>query len=100
MADFSNLLETLTLSGATGGVVSAASNSPQQLSALASKLSERYPNNIHQSTPVYWIFDLQYPTSFLSPNINRIQLNGKEEEQKIVTALNSFTALANEGKFQ
>jgi len=66
MSDFTNLLETLTLSGATGGVVSAASNSPQQLSLLSSKLSERF------------------------------LLNGKEDEQKAVTALNSFTALANE----
>jgi len=66
MSDFTNLLETLTLSGATGGVVSAASNSPQQLSLLSSKLSER------------------------------CLLNGKEDEQKAVTALNSFTALANE----
>jgi len=66
MSDFTSLLETLTLSGATGGVVSAASNSPHQLPALASKLSER------------------------------IQLNGKDEEQKVVTALNSFSALASE----
>jgi len=60
----------LTLSGATGGVVSAASNSPNELGALAGKLSER------------------------------CQLTGKEDEQKVVTALNSFAALANEGNEQ
>jgi hypothetical protein len=66
MADFSNLLETLTLSGATGGVVSAASNSPQQLSALASKLSERYPNNIHNlfRYTEFLIYNIQHPNIF------------------------------------
>ena len=67
MADFSSLLETLTISGATGGVVSAASSSPQQLFALSGKLAER------------------------------CALVGKDEEAKVVSALNSFTALANEG---
>jgi len=54
------------LSGATGGVVSAASNSPQQLPALSQKLGER------------------------------CILTGKEDEQKALTALNAFIALANE----
>ena len=93
MSDFTSLLETLTLSGATGGVVSAASNSPHQLSALASKLSER----------------LQYFFNYIPRDVQheiclkymyRIQLTGKDEEQKIVTALNSFAALANEGRFK
>lgn len=66
MAEITQLLDKLALSGATGGVVSAATNSPQQLSALASKLGER------------------------------ALLSTKEDESKAISSLNSFTALANE----
>jgi elongation factor 3 len=66
MSEITALLDKLALSGATGGVVSAASNSPQQLTALTQTLGER------------------------------CLLTAKEDEAKAVNALNAFTALANE----
>ena len=77
--------------------MSAASNSPQQLPALSQKLGEVILIVLRKNI-FYVATSLFSKTIFMLDLLffQRCVLSGKEDEQKALTALNAFTALANE----